>query len=97
MKKKKDFQNSLKAEDADNVIRSSIMVSLAGYSHVPLEKIIVTVKNGFVSLTGMVQWIYQKGVLLSMVQSIPGVRGVENNMGVINSCLPSLLLIKSSN
>jgi osmotically-inducible protein OsmY len=68
----------------DDNIKSSIITTLTWYSHTPLEEIAVTVKYGYVTLAGIVPWTYQKMVIASMVQNIEGVKGIINNIRVVN-------------
>ena len=47
---------------------------------VPADKIKVTVKNGWVTLEGNVDWQYQKNLAESAVKKLRGVFGVINNI-----------------
>ena len=67
---------------ADEAIRASIITNLTWYAHLPIEKVVVAVKSGYVELTGQVQWMYQKMVIAAMVQKIEGVTGIINNIAV---------------
>ncbi|HTB32950.1 MAG TPA: BON domain-containing protein [Bacteroidia bacterium] len=77
---------SIKAMDEtydDDSLSASILTKLLWYSHTPIEEISVSVKYGYVVLSGIVAWEYQKEVMTSMVKNILGVKGVINNINVI--------------
>ncbi len=38
----------------------------------------ITVRDGWVSLDGLVNWEHQKKVIEEVIQNVPGVRGVSN-------------------
>ena len=60
-------------------------------SHVslPADRIKVTVKNGWVTLEGSVDWQYQKALAESSVKKLRGVIGVTNNIEVKPSVTPT--------
>jgi hypothetical protein len=80
----------------DAKLKTTILTTLTWYSHTPLERITVSVKHGFVSLSGMVPWTYQKMVIASMVQNIKGVQGIVNNIAVANK-LPQIASVVLAN
>src|SRR5260370_41905100 len=69
------------ARDAVREIESHISI--------PSDKIKVTVKNGWVTLEGTVEWQYQKNLAESAVKKLPGVVGVSNNIEVKPRVSPS--------
>ena len=68
------------ARDAQRVLKSNTTV--------PQEKITVGVHEGFVTLEGTVEWNYEKYAAVEAVESVPGVRGVLNQITVktLGSC-----------
>lgn len=52
---------------------------------IPTEKIIVTVENGWVFLTGELEWNYQKEAAKSAVSNLIGIKGITNNIKITNS------------
>ncbi len=77
--------NSLDAKDPtnpDDAIKASILSTLTWYSHTPIDDVRVFVKNGYVTLNGIVQWMYQKMVIAAMVQQVDGVMGIINSIDV---------------
>jgi osmotically-inducible protein OsmY len=60
-------------------------------SHVslPADKIKVTVRNGWITLEGSVDWQYQKTLAESAVKKLKGVIGVTNNIEVKPSVTPT--------
>ena len=85
MKKEESIKNFQSADNTDREIKITILGLLKWNSPVPLEEIFVTVKNGYVTLGGLVEWMYQKTILILMIQNIKGVRGVTNNIGVADN------------
>src|ERR1700694_1661850 len=65
-------------------------------SHVslPADKIMVTVRNGWVTLEGSVDWQYQKTLAESAVKKLKGVIGVTNNIEVKPSVTPTAIKSK---
>jgi osmotically-inducible protein OsmY len=55
---------------------------LQNHVSVPADKIKVTVKNGWVTLEGTVDWQYQKLAAESAIKKLRGVIGVTNNIEV---------------
>lgn len=49
---------------------------------IPTEKITVIVENGWVFLTGELEWNYQKEAAKSAVSNLIGVRGITNNINI---------------
>ncbi|HTA27652.1 MAG TPA: BON domain-containing protein [Bacteroidia bacterium] len=84
MKKEENSKNFKSSDNTDNIIKTSIYGLVQKYSPGPLEEIFVTVINGYVNLSGLVQWMYQKTILVLMIRNIEGVRGITNNIGVAN-------------
>lgn len=70
------YGSSLKKSDAE--IAKSAVSSLEWNSSVPDEKVMVKVDDGWVNLTGEVQWSYQKDAAKRAVENLQGVRGVTN-------------------
>lgn len=68
----------------DHKIKASILSSIRWHFHKPQEQINVQVEKGFVTLTGMVPWNYQKMVINSLVEKIPGVKEITNDIVVVN-------------
>jgi osmotically-inducible protein OsmY len=68
------------ASDEDLVKR--VMTLLSWDSVVPSEAIQVTVHNGLVTLTGKVNWQYQKSSAEGAIRRLAGVRALINNIEV---------------
>ncbi|HTB31868.1 MAG TPA: BON domain-containing protein [Bacteroidia bacterium] len=69
----------------DAKLKASILTSLTWYSNTPMEEINITVKHGVVTLSGKVPWMYQKMIITTMLQTISGVKGIENNITAANN------------
>ncbi len=69
----------------DAEIKATIFRTLTWYSRAPLENINISVKRGYVTLSGTVPFLYQKMVIVSTVQCSKGVKGIYNNIEVTNS------------
>lgn len=70
------FSNSFERTDTD--IAAAVVGSLEWNASVPEDKIIIKVENGWVNLSGEVQWSYQKESAKTAVENLLGVRGVSN-------------------
>jgi osmotically-inducible protein OsmY len=71
------------ARDATHELQSHVSL--------PADKIKATVKNGWVTLEGTVDWQYQKALAESAVKKLRGVIGVTNNIEVKPSVSPTEL------
>jgi osmotically-inducible protein OsmY len=72
-----DIQVALRDERTDPDIANDAVHALRADSSVP-SQITVTVRHGFVTLEGAVEWMYQKAAAGSAVMSLKGVKGVSN-------------------
>lgn len=72
------FGSSFKKTDAE--IAKAAVDSLEWHSSVPDDKVMIKVDNGWVNLTGEVQWSYQKDSAKRAVENLLGVRGVSNSI-----------------
>jgi len=70
------------AKMSDDEIASRAFNVLSWDSVVPSEAIQVTVRDGLVTLTGKVNWYYQKSSAERDVRNLSGVRSVVNNIEV---------------
>jgi osmotically-inducible protein OsmY len=71
----------------DAKIKKSISIALSWYMDAPMESLGVTVKNGFVSLYGIVLSLDQKTAITDIVLKTKGVYGIKNNICAINELL----------
>jgi osmotically-inducible protein OsmY len=67
---------------SDDEIASRAINVLSWDSVVPSNAIQVTVRDGLVTLTGKVDWYYQKSSAERDVRKLSGVRGVVNNIEI---------------
>jgi osmotically-inducible protein OsmY len=66
----------------DPEIAREAVQELQNHVSIPADRIKVTVKNGWVTLEGDVDWQYQKILAESAVKKLRGVIGVSNNIEV---------------
>jgi osmotically-inducible protein OsmY len=66
----------------DPEIAREAVQELQSHVSLPADKIKATVKNGWVTLEGTVNWQYQKTLAESAVKKLRGVLGVTNNIEV---------------
>ena len=66
----------------DTDIASAALNALQARVDVPEEKIKVTVKEGWITLEGTVDWYYEKNAAEFAVKYLSGVRGVTDNIRV---------------
>lgn len=77
-----DIKVKLPSERTDPEIARDAVQSLQSYVSIPADKIKVTVRNGWVTLEGKVDWQYQKSLAESAVKHLRGVLGITNNLEV---------------
>jgi osmotically-inducible protein OsmY len=79
------------AERTDADIAAAAVRALEWDAVLPTEKIDVTVSKGWVTLTGEVQWQYQREDAERVVRRLSGIRGVSNLITVKPRVTPSEL------
>ena len=77
-----DIQVKLGSTRTDPEIARDAVHELESHVSIPADKIKVTVKAGWVTLEGTVDWQYQKTLAESAVKKLKGVLGVTNNIEV---------------
>ena len=77
-----DIEVRLPSSRTDPEIARDIVQELDSHISIPSDKIKATVKNGWVTLEGVVEWQYQKGLAESSVKKLKGVVGITNNIRV---------------
>jgi osmotically-inducible protein OsmY len=73
---------AVSAERTDEDIARSAVTALASRTTVPSDKIKITVRDGWITLEGEVEWGYQKEAAESAVRYLMGVKGVINLISV---------------
>lgn len=66
----------------DQEIAKAIVSQLKWSVQVPAEAVKASVENGWVDLTGEVEWEYQRAAAESSIRGLTGVRGVVNNISI---------------
>jgi osmotically-inducible protein OsmY len=74
-----ELEVKLAAERIDPEIARAALEALKNHADVPLG-IAVTVRNGFVTLSGVVEWMYQKIAAERAVKYLRGVKGIFNQI-----------------
>lgn len=67
---------------SDTDIASAAANALLWHTQVPRERINVTVRDGWVTLDGSVNWYFQKQAAESAIRNLLGVRGVTNSITI---------------
>lgn len=67
---------------ADDDIAKRALDILRWDATVPVNKIIVTVRNGVVSLSGEVEWKYQRSAAEDQIRKLSGVRSIVNDIRI---------------
>lgn len=83
-----DLQIKLPYSRTDPEIARDAVHELESHISIPSDKIKATVKNGWVTLEGTVDWQYQKTLAESAVKKLKGVTGVTNNIQVKPNASP---------
>ena len=77
-----DIEVKVGVTRTDPEIARDAVQELQNHISIPADKIKVTVKNGWVTLEGTVDWQFQKSLAESSVKNLRGVLGVTNNIEV---------------
>ena len=77
-----DIEVKLSLTRTDPEIARDAVHELQGHVSIPADRLKATVKNGWVTLEGTVDWQYQKTLAESSVKKLKGVVGVTNNIEV---------------
>jgi osmotically-inducible protein OsmY len=77
-----DIEVKPPSEIVDPDLAANIVNALRGNVKVPDHRIKVTVKKGWVTLEGKVEWGYQRKAAENAVRYLAGVRGLSNNIEV---------------
>jgi len=67
----------------DTEIAADAVHALEAHVRVPVDRITVTVRDGWVKLEGSVDWMFQKEAAENAVQYLGGVRGIANRITLI--------------
>ncbi len=77
-----DVKLSADHKRGDSEIAEAILGALRWHSWVPEERVKVEVENGWVTLSGEVDWRYQSTSAEQCMRPLMGVRGLTNNISV---------------
>jgi osmotically-inducible protein OsmY len=66
----------------DTEIAQAAVSALKWHTVVPDDRVTVTVKNGWITLAGTLDWQYQKDAAVRAVRDLTGVNGVNNDIRV---------------
>jgi osmotically-inducible protein OsmY len=75
-----DVRLTSRYERTDTEIAEAAASALKWNTMVPSDKVHVAVSNGWITLTGTVDWQYQRDAAARAVHDLTGVRGVSNNI-----------------
>ena len=84
-----DIEVKLDSKRTDPEIARDAVHELESHVSLPNDKIKVTVKNGWVTLEGNVDWQYQKTLAESAIKKLRGVVGIINNIEVKPKVTPT--------
>jgi osmotically-inducible protein OsmY len=77
-----DLQIKSEFTRTDAEIARDVVQDITNHIFLPAEEITVTVRNGWVTLEGAVEWQYQKNAAEDSAKSVRGVMGITNNIGI---------------
>jgi len=75
------YPESMKRTDGDIAAAAANHIEWSSWS-VPSKSVQVTVREGWITLEGQVEWNYQKDAAESAVRHISGVKGVSNSITI---------------
>src|SRR6202011_3937913 len=84
-----DIQIKLSSARTDPEVARDAVHELESHVLIPADKIKVTVRNGWVTLEGNVDWQYRKTLAESAVKKLRGVIGIINNIEVKPKVTPT--------
>jgi osmotically-inducible protein OsmY len=84
-----DLQVKLAFSRTDPEIARDAVHELESHVSIPVDRIKVTVKSGWVTLEGAVDWQFQKSLAESAVKKLKGVLGVTNSIEVKPKASPA--------
>ncbi|AQZ51130.1 BON domain-containing protein [Martelella mediterranea] len=68
---------------ADDVVAQRAVNALKWHEIVPDEKLQVTVSKGWLTLTGAVEWQYQRDAAMHAIKGLAGITGISNLIEVV--------------
>jgi osmotically-inducible protein OsmY len=86
-----DLEVKLSSTRTDPEIAREAVQELANHVSIPADKIKVSVRQGWITLDGEVDWRYQRAIAESAVKGLRGVIGVTNNIIVKPTLSPTEL------
>jgi osmotically-inducible protein OsmY len=69
-------------ERTDTEIAQTALVALKWSTSVPADRVVITVSDGWLTLSGTVEWQYQKDAAARAIRDLTGVKAVSNNIVV---------------
>lgn len=85
----------LDAKRSDTDIASAALTALKSNISIPMDSVQLTVHDGWITLTGKVNWWYQKNAAEMAVHYLHGVRGVSNNLTIHSPPIASTSEVRS--
>ena len=79
---------------SDSDIAQAIETAFSWHTLIPSDRIQVKVEQGWVTLTGEVNWDYQRRVAEQTVRPITGVRDVTNSITLKTTSTPSRMIFR---
>jgi hyperosmotically inducible protein len=83
-----EVRHAFDKKTSDDEIAKRALSILAWDTTVPADRLTVTVRDGWVSLGGEVEWQFQRGSAEDDVRKLSGVRGVTNSIAIKPSVEP---------
>lgn len=77
-----EVRHAFDKKTSDDEIAKRALSILKWDTTVPAERITVTVRDGWVTLGGEVEWQYQRGSAEDDIRKLSGVRGVTNSIAI---------------
>jgi len=75
-----DLEVKFTSQRTDPEIARDVVKNVENHVFLPADKITVTVRDGWVSLDGTVNWNYQRELAQDSAKGVKGVRGITNNI-----------------
>jgi len=81
-------QYGISDKKTDAEIAKAAVDALRWHTSIPQDKVMIKVEDGWIYLSGEVQWEYQKNGAKTAVKNLLGIRGVVNSIKIKSSVQP---------
>ena len=78
----------------DQEIAEAVLLALQWHVQIPDKVLKVSVKEGWVTVVGQVEWEFQRNAIEDAIRALSGITGVSNNVTLKSRVLPENIKMK---